>query len=88
MKVEFKKSFLKDIEALGDESTRGRVRKAIVQAEEATALHEIHGIKKLRGGTQYYRIRIGEYRIGLLLREDTVVFVRCLHRKDIYRYLP
>ena len=88
MKVEFKKSFLKDIETLGDESTRDGVRKVIAQVEQASALHEIQNVKKLRRDTQYYRIRIGEYRLGLLLQEDTVVFVRCLHRKDIYRYLP
>jgi mRNA interferase RelE/StbE len=35
-----------------------------------------------------YSIRIGDYRIGLALEKDTLVFVRCLHRKEIYRFFP
>ncbi|HEY4721787.1 MAG TPA: type II toxin-antitoxin system RelE/ParE family toxin [Anaerolineae bacterium] len=45
-------------------------------------------IKKLQGGTNYYRIRVGDYRVGLVVESDTVTFVRFLHRKDIYRYFP
>jgi len=36
----------------------------------------------------YYRIRLGDYRIGLVVNEQTVVFVRFLHRREIYRYFP
>lgn len=43
-------------------------------------------LQKLSGTPNYYRIRVGDYRIGPALEDDMVVFVRCLHRKDIYRY--
>lgn len=36
----------------------------------------------------YYRIRVGEYRIGMAVNENTVIFVRVLNRKEIYRYFP
>jgi mRNA interferase RelE/StbE len=36
----------------------------------------------------YYRIRLGDYRVGLKIENNTVCFVRFLHRKDIYRYFP
>jgi mRNA interferase RelE/StbE len=88
LKTEFKKSFLKDIEALGDPKIRKRIRKAITQAEEAPTLSQVENLKKLRGGEQYYRIRVGDYRIGLVFHEDSLIFVRCLHRRDIYRYIP
>jgi mRNA interferase RelE/StbE len=49
----------------------------------------IHNLKKLRAASgSYYRIRIGEYRIGLIFSGGIVTFVRCLHRKEIYRYFP
>jgi mRNA interferase RelE/StbE len=51
-------------------------------------LQEVENLKKLRGGDRYYRIRIGDYRIGLAVEESTVIFVRFLHRKDVYRYFP
>jgi len=88
LKVQFQESFLKDVEALGDSAIKKRVRKAIAQAEQAAALKDIRNLKKLKGGDEYYRIRIGDYRLGLVLQKDTIIFVRCLHRKDICRYLP
>jgi mRNA interferase RelE/StbE len=48
----------------------------------------VRKVKKLRGTVKCYRIRLGEYRFGLLLEEDALVFVRFLHRKDVDRYFP
>jgi mRNA interferase RelE/StbE len=40
----------------------------------------------------YYRIRTGNFRIGVKIvsveSENVVIFVRALHRKDIYRKFP
>jgi len=88
LRVLFRESFLKDIEALQDSALKKRIRKAIAQVKEATALKDVGNIKKLKGGDLYYRIRMGEYRMGFVLEENTVVFIRCLHRRDIYRYFP
>ncbi|HPC97321.1 MAG TPA: type II toxin-antitoxin system RelE/ParE family toxin, partial [Sedimentisphaerales bacterium] len=71
-----------------DSTIKKRVRRAIAQAESAPTLSQVENLKKLRGGEQYYRIRVGDYRIGLVLCEDSLIFVRCLHRRDICRYLP
>ena len=88
MKIEFRSSFLKDIKRIEDSDLKKRVRDIIEKTEQAQNLYEIENIKKLRGGERYYRIRLGDYRIGLVLEDDTVVFVRFLHRRDIYRYSP
>ena len=88
MKVEFKESFLKDLERVRDAAIRRRVKEIIEQVETAETPSDITNLKKLRGSERYYRIRTGDYRIGLVLEGDTVVFVRFLHRKDIYRYFP
>ena len=86
MKVHFRESFLKDLEATGDSAVRKRVGEVVRQIEQATALQNIRNLKKLRGADQYYRIRVGDYRLGLILQKDTVVLARFLHREDIYRY--
>ena len=88
MKTQFKKSFLKDIKALRDPAIKKRIGRAIAQAEDAAALSQVENLKKLKGGASYYRIRVGDYRLGLIFREDRLIFVRCLHRRDIYRYIP
>lgn len=56
--------------------------------EEAENLGEINNVIKLKGEGDYYRIRVGDYRIGIKLDRDVVYFVRILHRKEIYRYFP
>ena len=88
MKVEFRESFARDLRALTDESLRSRLRAAIDAVEQADRLDEIPHLKHLRGGGNYYRIRVGEYRAGLSISGDTVIFVRFLHRRDIYRRFP
>ncbi|MBP7051892.1 MAG: type II toxin-antitoxin system RelE/ParE family toxin [Phycisphaerae bacterium] len=88
MRTAFKRTFLKDVEALGDAATRQRIREVITQVESAAKLQDIQGVKRLKGDDHCYRIRIGDYRLGLLIEEGTAVFVRCLHRRDIYRYFP
>lgn len=35
-----------------------------------------------------YRIRIGDYRIGIFVEGKTVEFARVVHRKDIYQQFP
>lgn len=42
----------------------------------------------LKANKPFYRIRVGDYRIGFMLDNDILVFMRVLHRKDIYRYFP
>ncbi|WP_256973597.1 type II toxin-antitoxin system RelE/ParE family toxin [Nostoc sp. T09] len=49
---------------------------------------KISNIKKLKADGNYYRIRVGDYRIGFAEDEDMITFVRVLHRKEIYRYFP
>ena len=43
--------------------------------------------KKLKG-RKAWRIRVGDYRIGIVLAGQTATFVRFLNRKDIYKYFP
>jgi mRNA interferase RelE/StbE len=88
LKVGFRRSFVKDLERVRDASLKERLKETIAQAEQALAPQEIGDLKKLRGGERYYRIRLGEYRIGLMMEGDKIVFVRFLPRKDIYRYFP
>ncbi len=42
----------------------------------------------MKGSRNYYRIRIGDYRAGIIVEGLTVEFIRFLHRKDIYKYFP
>jgi len=89
VKTEFKKSFAKDLKKRSQEKKLlAHVQEVIHGVEGAESLQEINNLKKLKAEGGYYRIRLGDYRIGLKIEEETVVFVRFLHRSEIYRYFP
>lgn len=82
------KSFKKDIKKIKDKNLLTKIADTIEQVQEATGQEEIKNIKKLKGFQNYYRIRLGDYRVGLVIEETTVDFIRFLPRKDIYKYFP
>lgn len=88
MKTAFTSSFLRDVRKLPDDGVREQVRDAILVVEAAPDLRSVPNLKKLSGGGPYYRIRLGDYRLGIRFEEDVVTFVRVLPRKDIYCYFP
>ena len=60
----------------------------LVKWDVARDISEIPNLKKLKSDGDYYRIRIGDYRLGLIIENGTIIFVRLLHRSEIYRYFP
>ena len=88
MKVGFRQSFTKDLAKVKDRDLLRRVKITIETLERAESLEQIKGLKKLRGVGNYYRLRMGDFRLGLPLEEDKVIFVRFMNRKDMYRYFP
>lgn len=89
MKVEFDKSFEKSLETLKNKSLFQKIEKTIIEFENSSSLTELSNIKKLTGYKFYYRIRIGEYRLGIeKIAENTFRFIIVAHRKDIYKLFP
>ncbi len=89
MKIEYSSRFIKDLKALkGTPSFAKIATLAFEFVETLDSPDEIPHFAKLEGFDQYYRIRIGDYRIGVKLEDDTFIFMRVLHRKEIYRYFP
>ena len=88
MKAEFRESFAKDLKGVKDKGLLNRVKELIEVVEKADSLVDISNLKKLKGGSNYYRLRVGDYRVGITLENDMVIFVRFLNRKDIYKYFP
>jgi mRNA interferase RelE/StbE len=89
MIVEFDKSFDKSIRKISNPIIFKRVERIILEFDKAATLLEIHHIKKLTGFRNYYRIRIGDYRLGVeLINKSTVRLIILAHRKDIYKVFP
>jgi len=88
VRVVFRKSFERDLKGIKDRNILKKIRLSIEETEAATSLQDVSGLKKLSSASRFYRIRLGEYRIGLVAEASGVEFVRCLHRREIYRYFP
>jgi mRNA interferase RelE/StbE len=88
VKVDFRKSFEKDLGKIRDQDLLLQIKAVIESVENAESLLDVGNIKKLKADKSYYRIRVGEYRLGLTKEEGLITFVRVLHRREIYRYFP
>ncbi len=88
MKVAFRDSFARDVKAVRDSSLLKRLKEVIEAVEDADSLADLPNLKKLKANKNYFRIRVGDYRVGLALENDAIVFVRFLNRKDIYKHFP
>ena len=88
MKIDFKKSFLKELKKLKNKSLKNSIHDCIIQVESAGNHTQIKNLKKLAGYDIFYRIRVGDYRIGVKIENEIVYFVVFEHRKDIYKGFP
>jgi mRNA interferase RelE/StbE len=87
MRTEFLKQFYKDLDKLS-KSVKDDVANTIENVDAATRTTEIKNLKKLTGYKHAYRIKIGDYRIGVYIENGVVEFARVNHRKDIYKIFP
>ena len=88
MIVKIDKSFEKDVFKIRDKAILNKIANCIENIQKVNKIDEIKSLKKLKGYGKEYRIRIGNYRLGLIIDKNNVEFIRCLHRKDIYKYFP
>lgn len=88
MEIRIDKSFEKDIKKIRQPDIRKKVAILIEKVQEIPSFQELSDTKKIKGFSRYYRIRLGDYRIGVELEDDQCIFLRVLHRKDIYKYFP
>ena len=88
MKVAFEASFARDLKHVRDRRVLKQVQQVIEAVKAVPGIIAVQDLKKMQGYDTYYRIRLGDYRIGLEVVEDQVIFVRFLHRKDVYWYFP
>lgn len=89
MNVEFDKSFLKSLSKIKDEKSLKRIEEIILSLEESQSLNHVKTIKKLTGFNTYYRIRIGNLRLGFeQMNSQTIRLIIIAHRKDIYKRFP
>jgi mRNA interferase RelE/StbE len=89
MRTEYLPTFIKELKALKSTPVYTTIKNLAFQdILTCQNLSDISNIKKLKGGDNAYRIRVGDYRIGFFIVGDAITFSRVLHRREFYRYFP
>ncbi len=91
MEVIITRSFLKDLKSK-PKAVVHAVEKLISQLEAAknldqsgTDFRKMEGQKK---GESYYRIRVGDWRVGVEYIHPKVIVIRILARGEVYKHFP
>ena len=88
MKVKVDLGFERDTNKISDKKLLKRIASCIEAVQKCNSINEITNLKKLQGSKNYFRIRFGEYRAGVYISGNEIIFERFLHRKEIYRFYP
>lgn len=89
MKISFDKRYEKRIDAIKSDKLLQEIANVVKCVIQAKSKKNIPNLKKLQGSDKAaYRIRLGNYRIGIHIHGDTVIFSDFAHRKDIYKTFP
>ncbi|MGB5593949.1 MAG: type II toxin-antitoxin system RelE/ParE family toxin [Crocosphaera sp.] len=88
-KVEYTKRFLKELVSL-PRDIQFRVESIVFEELETGNPFELGYIQKMKGYKDKYKIRVGDYRIGLTLDKSNQMIIcqRVAHRREIYKIFP
>jgi len=76
------------LDKVADGPLKAKVAHVVSQVIQADSLSQIKNLKKLKGFRTAYRIKIGDFRIGLVFEDNTEFFAAIANRKDIYQRFP
>lgn len=88
MEIRYGARFQRDLERARNADLYRRVEMLIEQIKSAPTISDVRNVRKIQGWENLYRIRIGDYRLGLEVEDDIVSLLVLGHRRDFYRSFP
>ena len=92
MIIVIKPKFKRDLSKIRDAELRLKLDAKISQIENAKSISQITGLKLLRTFHVHFRIKVEtekhQYRIGAIIRKETIWLVRFLPRNKVYQNFP
>jgi mRNA interferase RelE/StbE len=91
MEVAIARSFIKDMKAAPKPvqmAVDETIRKLIQASSLQTSGVDYRKLEGQRKGESYYRIRIGDWRIGIECTHPNVIVLRLLIRGAVYQHFP
>ena len=87
MQIELTTNFKKKVRKLPN-SVAIAVAQSIRATQQAASFSEIPNFKALKGYRNYYRIRVGDYRMGLFWNGEKFLLETIGTRGDFYKTYP
>ncbi|MEA3446395.1 MAG: type II toxin-antitoxin system RelE/ParE family toxin [Bacteroidota bacterium] len=88
LQIRINKKFLKELSQIPPYQRAKIEQFVFIEISKLNSKEKIRNLKRLKGYKHHYRIRFGNYRAGITILDNVVIFQRLLHRKDIYKYYP
>lgn len=87
--VDFTKRFLKELASLPS-NVQTRIEVIVFQELKSDNPFSLGYIEKMKGYSDKYKIRVGDYRIGISVDslDKRIICQRVAHRREIYRIFP
>ncbi|MDI1229540.1 MAG: type II toxin-antitoxin system RelE/ParE family toxin [Methylobacter sp.] len=88
MKVEYSKKFLKQLAAVPSD-IRSKIESFVFEELVSTSsIYEIGKVEKMKGYDGFYKVRFGNYRLGLVIENEMITVKTVMHRREIYKFFP
>ena len=88
MEIRYGAGFNRDLARIRNPDLNQRIGRTIEELKAASTINDVRGVRRMTGAEHYYRIRIGDYRLGVSVEGDVVTLLRFAHRREIYRVFP
>ncbi len=88
MKVEYSKKFLKQLATVPSD-IRSKIENFVFEELlSASSIYEMGKIEKMKGYEDFYKVRFGNYRLGLVIENEIITVKTVMHRREIYKFFP
>ncbi len=90
MNLKITKKFYKDLWKIKNIKVIEQIEKIIIDFDSLDFVDLVwnYKIKKIVWYKKFYRLRMWDYRLWFSLDNNEIIFMRILHRKEIYKYFP
>ncbi|WP_299671467.1 type II toxin-antitoxin system RelE/ParE family toxin [uncultured Polaribacter sp.] len=88
MEIIYLRQALKDVNKIKNSKLKLKLAEVVADLKKSENLSEINNVKSMSGYSDAYRIRIGDYRLGIFYSDETITIARFLKREDIYKLFP
>ncbi len=89
MEVTYTKTFLKDLAKVFPAKTRNKIEHFVFEElPTIDSIANVGAIEQMTGFKNYYKMRFGDFRVGIKKSNNSIELLRVLNRKEIYKYFP